>query len=564
MIYKKQFNTLLIATIFTLALLANLELKAQDFTSVIDKTELLIKQNKFDKAFRLLNANEYLIQELNDSSTVMFYYEKGACLYYMRQFEDALQCLNNAVLYMERIKHHNCLNLRVFYLIGLCYDSLQQFDQAEKYYRRVIIRGNNLVSECDILTHALSELTKIYSKTGNTFLADLCSSKLSLKEGNFDTTDWKNAIEELSDMAKSFKTREKYDEEIDCYQKILSILEEHVGNKHEDYIIYCHILSMVYWLYNRTEESLNQYEHLIEIGKALYSKREEICDAYEMCLKILATKGKIEDIEKLLPEAIEYIQNTKGYDWRNHNLYEIVGITLCGNGNYEFGINYLEREWDGKLPDNLFSYFYLGTGYFNKDPQKSLLYFKKAETLIDDSTDKITRKVIYKAIGILYSNMKNYQEAIRYKELEAPYVKEIDGIDLYAKHLLDWATDCRILNQMEKAKYLCKQVEEILPQLSNINIVSYYLNYGLLEIEMGNYDNAVSLLTKGISCSTEGNGKETSLLPYLYNHIGRAYMFKKDYSNALINLKKSADIQMQINGSVSEKTQSYIKECESK
>ena len=160
--------------------------------------------------------------------------------------------------------------------------------------------------------------------------------------------------------------------------------------------------------------------------------------------------------------------------------------------------------------------------------------------------------------------MKNYQEAIRYKELEAPYVKEIDGIDLYAKHLLDWATDCRILNQMEKAKYLCKQVEEILPQLSNINIVSYYLNYGLLEIEMGNYDNAVSLLTKGISCSTEGNGKETSLLPYLYNHIGRAYMFKKDYSNALINLKKSADIQMQINGSVSEKTQSYIKECESK
>ena len=102
MIYKKQFNTLLIATIFTLALLANLELKAQDFTSVIDKTELLIKQNKFDKAFRLLNANEYLIQELNDSSTVMFYYEKGACLYYMRQFEDALQCLNNAVLYMER------------------------------------------------------------------------------------------------------------------------------------------------------------------------------------------------------------------------------------------------------------------------------------------------------------------------------------------------------------------------------------------------------------------------------------------------------------------------------
>ena len=129
--------------------------------------------------------------------------------------------------------------------------------------------------------------------------------------------------------------------------------------------------------------------------------------------------------------------------------------------------------------------------------------FKEAESLINDSTDIVTKKVIYSHINTLCSKLKQFDEAIKYAEIAAPYIKEVDGIDTYASHLVSWALDLINVKQTEKAFQLFKEVDEFLPKLSNSTKIYYYSQYGFASI--GNLDckEAIRALKKGIDISIE-------------------------------------------------------------
>ena len=55
--------------------------------------------------------------------------------------------------------------------------------------------------------------------------------------------------------------------------------------------------------------------------------------------------------------------------------------------------------------------------------------------------------------------------------------------------------------------------------------------------------------------------EDKSLLGTLYNNIGKAYLKKEEYKNALPFLKLSAEIQIEQTGKMYLNTQSYIDEC---
>ena len=55
--------------------------------------------------------------------------------------------------------------------------------------------------------------------------------------------------------------------------------------------------------------------------------------------------------------------------------------------------------------------------------------------------------------------------------------------------------------------------------------------------------------------------KDLQLLSDIYHNLGHSIMLQGDNSKALKYLNKSKDIQLEINGTVKEITQSYIQEC---
>ena len=184
--------------------------------------------------------------------------------------------------------------------------------------------------------------------------------------------------------------------------------------------------------------------------------------------------------------------------------------------------------------------------------------------MINDSTDIVTRKIVYSYLNTLYSRMNQYDNAIKYAEIAAPYIKEVDGTDIYASHLIHWALDCNDMGYTDKSKSLFKELEEFLPLLSDNSKIYYFSQYGFLELKWENYTNAVNMLTEGINLCLKIHGDKHVWLTSMYHNLWRAYMLQQDYKNALFYLYKSKDVQIQLNGKAMQRTLDYIKECESK
>lgn len=540
-------------------------LKAQNVPSIIDNAYALIESGKYEESLVLLqNIDESQTYEYGDSCIMMYNYEMGSCFYFLDRYEEAIPYLSKALLKMEKLPHEDCIYLELIYGIGSCYNKLGQYNSAEKYFRRVMIRGNFLGFKCGITTQTLSELTEVYDKLGYTKLAKECAVKINSKVEDFPSDSWSNRVKGLLDLAESYDEQKRYDEEIETYYKILELIESNSGKTNDEYLLYANILRHKLWVHNRQEEIIVLLKDMIDIGRSYQVHSEYVCHAYEDYLEIMAKQNKAELVEVLLPEAVKYIQHTKGYDWQNNNLYEWIGNAFAEAGNYSYGTKYLEMYWDGKQPNHLRSLGNLGRCYFNTNPTKSLEYYKRAEFMIDDITTSLTLKSLYYDMYSLCSKMQKYDEAVKYAELTAPYLKEIDGNDAYVKHLTMWAIDCSNAQQFNKAQMLFEETKGLFSIISDSTKIVYYSQYGFYLIKTNNSSKAIDVLEDGIKLCLKDIGNEFALLTTMYHNLGRAYMLEQDYARALLYLNKSKDLQIKLNGYAMQRTLDYIKECESK
>ena len=143
-------------------------------------------------------------------------------------------------------------------------------------------------------------------------------------------------------------------------------------------------------------------------------------------------------------------------------------------------------------------------------------------------------------------------------------MKEIDGNDVYVKHLTMWAIDCGNAHQFHESQRLFEEAKDLLSIVSDDTKVTYYSQYGFYLIKTNENTRAADVLKKGIELCIESIGEDYGLLTTMYHNLGRAYMLQHDYANALLYLNKSKDLQMKLNDKVMQRTLDYISECESK
>ena len=541
------------------------EVFGQDIPSLVQQAYALVEEEKYKEGLKiLLDIDEQDIDAQDNSCAMMYYYERGSCLYFLDRFEEAIPCLNKALLRMEKLPRKDCLYLELFYGIGSCYSNLKQYIEAEKFFRRGVTKGNILGLNCSITTQTLSELSEVYYALGYTKFASDCSAKINSNVNVLPEDSWLNRVDLLLDLADSYEVQNKFDDEIETYNKILQLIDSNIGKDNEDYLTYSSLFFQRLLLINRTDDAISVLKQMIDVGNRLNNNNILVCDAYENFLELSAKKNDVETVDKNLPSAVKYILHTKEYDWQNHNLYEIIGNAFFEAGNDSCGRQYLEKLWNDQLPHTIRSLSNLGFYYFDKNPQKSLSYFKETESLISDSTNLVTKKVIYNHIFALYSKLKQFDEAIQYAQIVAPYIKKIDGNDLYSSHLISWAMVLVGNKQPKRAFVLFKEVNDHLPELSNRTKMLYYSQYGYASLGNTNYTEAIKALENGITISIETYGENNVFLTTMYHNLGRAYMLIHDYNKALQYLNKSKDLQIKLNGKAMQRTLDYIKECESK
>lgn len=563
--YKIVIKARIFLLILAGCVLALTDASAQNTNKVVKKAWTLIDKGNHKEGYELIqDISDEKANEFGDSCVMILNYEKGTCLYKMNNYQDAIPFLKKALLYLEKMPHEDCNYLELIYGLGSCYNNLKDYRNAEKYFRRVIIRGNVQGFKCMITIKTLSELTEVYKKLGYEKLAQACAEKIDYKTNNISTENWSNRADALLNLANSYEKQGKFEEEIETYHELLDLVESNAGKNNEEYLTYCSILYQRLILNNRNDEAIPFLEDVISIGKSYKIHNIYVCDAYENYLEIMAKRGKNEIVEKTLPEAIKYFQQTKEYDWNSQNIYERVGNAFIENDNQVLGVKYLEKEWNGHIANTIRSLTNLGSYYYKSNPSKALAYYKEAESQIELASNEETKCSILENIMYLYNTLNNFKEAVIYAEKAASFIKAIKDDDYYARHLTNWAVYCQKNSNMGKVGELFSELNGLMPRLSNETKAAIYSNKGFIYIGDKKYAESIDVLKKGVSFVKEKLGESNQWLAMMYHNLGRAYMLQQDNANALFYLNKSKEIQILLNGKAMQRTIDYINECESK
>ena len=554
--------------IFTIAFSGIVELNAQNTKKLVEQAYELVNSKKIKEAYKYFQSiSESQVNEYGDSCIMLYNYGKGACLYYMDKYEEAIPFLQKGLRYMEKLPHEDCHYLEMLYGIGSCYKKLGNYSKAEEYYRRVILKGTYFSLNCAIRNQTYSDMAELYNMMGKPEFADICTSRIESEMRIRDSKNIDAQIDGLYDLYNAYDKQGKINESINALKKILRLIDENKGKINEDYLFYSNLLGMqLRYSYNRPEEAAFIHREIIEIGRQFKTYREDVCNAYEDYLLYLAESGKVDSIKHILPAAIKYYSSTTKRSRQEVNLYEVIGIGLFEAKEYDAAIGYLEKKWNGESANSIKALDCLGTYYFRSEPAKALSYYKNAESQILNGLEvnDHTKQTIFEYLMYLNERLGNLREATKYAELAEPFIKEMHNEVYYMRHLVSWATECIHANDIEKANELMNKVELLLKHnYTDLNI-STLSNMGFVYLKCDKIEKAIDAIDRGIDLAIKEKGEKCLELTTLYHNLGRSYMLKGDYTNALSALNKSKILQLELEGEVMQRTADYIKECESK
>lgn len=538
---------------------------AQNILALLDENKKNIDKGNYALALRSLDEiNESLIVSGGDSCVILYNYEKGKCLYSLDRYEEAIPFLSKGLELIEKLPHENCISLELLYGIGYSYKKMKQYDDAEKYFRRVFIRGSTQNLKCVIKTQTLRELVEVYTQLGQSNLADACIVKIEASTNSTPSTNWKQQIDELYELAEGYEQQGQQDLFIDSYNKILKVVEENEGCLNEDYLLYSSILGMrLQYSYNRSQDALLIYERIIKIGESLNLKHAEVCNAYANYLQIKSELNDVNAVESILPKAIKYYNETIEKNRKEVNLYEIIGNNFCGAGNYKVGVKYLETDWKGEKANSIRSLTNLGDFYYKKQPQKAIDYFKRAESRIDETEGVTieTKRIIYVKLMYLFSKIGNFHEAVKYAKLSIPLVQAQCDVDYYTQHLINYAIYLCNIDKCNSVNNILSDIEGLITKIKPETLIAVYSNEGFIYLKCGKPTKAISPLNEGIRIAKKSLTNKDQWLSILYHNLGRAYMLSSNFSEALVYLNMSKNLQFKISGKITQRTQDYINEC---
>lgn len=131
-----------IISLITFLLLATANLHSQDLFDTMAEVSNLINKKHYGEANAILDRVEkQCLESDRDSVIVLFYQSRGAILYVNEKFRECIPYFQKTIPLYERlnIKAQNYLN--AFVSIGYSYGRLKDYENAERYYRKALLKS---------------------------------------------------------------------------------------------------------------------------------------------------------------------------------------------------------------------------------------------------------------------------------------------------------------------------------------------------------------------------------------------------------------------------------------
>ncbi len=423
-LYLRKFTFILFVLLSTLSY-------AQE--SIVDKVicvRQLVRESKTDEALaQLAQIEQSCVLSSNDTIKAIFLELKGQALFNVQRYEECIPLCKEAISLFERANLRQYEYLDAWGIIATAYHRLQDYINAEKYYRKGILRSVTArVDDMQLYRSNLwLNLGNLYNTQGDTLLAEECyqrsqisSERKPIDIDQYNYLEWENA---LWDDVNSLVNQTKYEEAVVLYEKLINGIREKQGIS-DSYLLAVYSRGILFSRFlNKYDEAKALFEETISLRNHFLIPQEEICGAYcnlALCHSVLGDFASVRQIES---EAIIYLTEANIQDYATQMFYRFVGNGAYWTENYEQAIVYYEKYLNPQYVKekgtsyeeitNQLSVSYIKSNYPSKAKDLLLSLLCKEETVLEKDNKELLA-TIYHNLGRAYMLLQDKKNALSY------------------------------------------------------------------------------------------------------------------------------------------------------
>ncbi len=471
-----------------------------------------------------LLVDDRVVSQLDSSLQKHFYYILGLAKYGKEDFLSAQSYFEkvNELFINENLYDSDHLNAILF----LCdsYMATGNYVVLQKYLTKAIVRYvNQFESKPQYALDLYTRLAHVYEAVGDTLWSDRVHVE---KIQYYLIKDYVNSHPNDSIGEQILKDFNNFRFVEDQYNNLQDIRDEHYVARAEF-----------------------EADNLVKIGA---NDEAEWC--YQYCIRLSSrySKGFSES------SMFAYMNLLRLYAEQNIERFNVL---------FSKAIEYAERD-----PSKYYNEFYIsqifGNIFFEKgDNQQAYTLYKRCVSYLDSGNhieNEIEHKIsVYRLLMAICDDLGYYQEALNYHPfLESQLTKE-DGEKYYNYKFNLFAA----LMGIEDYNTSLPVIEELVQFKLSLNdtLNQKYIEYCLLKganlIQLNKDIEAKSIFNGLYDCLQSHSNDIVDLQGWVYSSLASGLMELGDYQKALTMLEKSAEVELNEYGQVSNSILNNISEC---
>lgn len=371
----------------------------------------LIREDCDDEADSILNLIENkCVNSENDSIKVLFYESKGIILWGKMKYKECIPFfLKTTGLYESlNIKAQNYLD--AFVAIGYSYGRLGDYDNAERYYRKALLKSVAATHNEEFRPSVYKNLGNLYLEKGDTLLAQECYNRSSVKDiesfdfMNMNYIEWETA---QWNQVSLLVNEKQYEEAANFYVNFIKRIKEEKGVKYEAYLLAVYSRAILLSRYvNNIDNAIPLFEELVNLSDSIDAPNENICGAYCNLALCFSQKGDYEAADNVISKGLPYLSQASIQGYPSHILYRFAGNGAYWKQDYPNAIKYYEHYFSSNERESGASYEeitnQLSVSYiFSGHPEKAKVLL---ERLLSTDGDRLKRENV-QTLATVYHNL---------------------------------------------------------------------------------------------------------------------------------------------------------------
>lgn len=375
----------------------------------------------------------------NDSIKVLFNECKGESLFFQNKYLECIPYLQLTLAGYEKLDIRDIAYLDTFLALGVASYKCGNYDEAERYFRKGILKSVFINNSKDYLAHCYLNLGNMFKEKGDSILAQECyrridaDSPFGLIDASLSGDDWLDASE-----LEVIHLREggRYEEAVEIYDRLLTRYKELNCTKSDDYARLLYSKAIV------VGNNLGQPKRAIPICeecialKEYLPNNENVKCCYVRLSQFLAYLGEANKLAAIELEAMDYLNRGDDALERKALYLRQVGNGAYWNRHFDIAIPYYESYLALGVKENGLSYLeipnMLAVAYIlSEAPAKAKTLLSK---IIKDNKDvldqhKELKNLVYHNYGrsLMLTGEKN--TAKKYFQHANELYKQITGED---------------------------------------------------------------------------------------------------------------------------------------